>query len=140
MAARAKPTFSWILRSVAALIMLQTLYFKFTAAEESVFIFSQLHMEPWGRIGTGVLELIASILIVIPRTTAIGALLALGIIGGAIFSHLFFIGISIQGDGGQLFFYALTVFVAAAILLYWNWRQLLQFVPAKFVPAKLLRN
>jgi uncharacterized membrane protein YphA (DoxX/SURF4 family) len=109
---------AWGLRLVAAIIMLQTLYFKFTGAEESVYIFSTLGMEPWGRIGTGVMELIASVLILIPKTTAMGAILAMGIMGGAILSHLFFLGISVQGDNGQLFVYALLVFFSALTLLY----------------------
>ncbi len=139
MTSRTKSILTWIFKGVAAVIMLQTLFFKFTGAEESVYIFSQLGIEPWGRIGTGVMELIASVLILIPRTTAVGALLALGIMGGAILSHLFFLGISVQGDGGQLFFYGVAVFISAAVLLVWNWRQLLPFLPAKFIPGKLSR-
>src|SRR5437868_1367625 len=69
----------WILRLLAAAIMLQTLFFKFSGAEESIYIFSKLGMEPWGRIGTGVMELIASILILIPRTTGIGAIIGIGL-------------------------------------------------------------
>ena len=84
----------WILRIIAALIMLQTLYFKFSGAEESIYIFSKLGMEPWGRIGTGVFELVASVLILFPKTTAIGALLATGLMGGAILFHLTKLGIS----------------------------------------------
>lgn len=80
-----KTTGLWILRILAALIMLQTLFFKFSGAEESIYIFSKLGMEPWGRIGTGVLELIASVLILFPKTTAWGALIAIGLMGGAIF-------------------------------------------------------
>jgi uncharacterized membrane protein YphA (DoxX/SURF4 family) len=125
MSTRAKLYTTWLLRIIAAVIMLQTLFFKFSGAEESVYIFSTLGMEPWGRIGTGIMELIASILILIPRTTAIGALLALGIMGGALISHLLFLGISVQGDGGQLFVYALLVFVSSAVLLVMYWRQLL---------------
>jgi uncharacterized membrane protein YphA (DoxX/SURF4 family) len=113
-----KNILAWGLRLVAAVIMLQTLFFKFTGAEESVYIFSTLGLEPWGRIGTGVMELIASILILVPKTTALGALLAIGIMGGAIFSHLFFLGISVQRDNGQLFVYALLVFLSALTLLY----------------------
>src|SRR3982751_2704940 len=97
----------WILRIIAALIMLQTLYFKFTAADESVYIFSKLGMEPWGRIGTGILELVASILILYPKTTVLGALLAIGLMGGAIFFHLTRLGIIVQNDNGQLFIYGL---------------------------------
>src|SRR5215204_3118673 len=99
---------SWALRLLAAAIMLQTLYFKFTAAEESVYIFSTLGIEPWGRIGTGIMELIAAVLILVPRTVVIGAILSIGIMAGAVFSHLFILGISVQHDGGQLFIYALT--------------------------------
>ena len=109
---------SWVLRIVAALIMLQTLYFKFSAADESVFIFSKLGMEPWGRIGTGIFELIASVLILYPRTTALGALLATVLMGGAIWFHITKLGISVKNDGGQLFIYALIVFVLSAILLF----------------------
>ena len=109
--------FPWALRLLAAVIMLQTLFFKFTAAPESVYIFSTLGLEPWGRIGIGTLELIASILILIPRTTAFGAVLALGVMGGAIFFHLTKLGIVVQGDGGQLFIYALLVFLSSAGLV-----------------------
>lgn len=108
----------WILRIIAALIMLQTLYFKFSGAEESIYIFSKLGMEPWGRIGTGVFELVASVLILFPKTTAIGALLATGLMGGAIFFHLTKLGISIKDDGGQLFIYAVIVFVSSIGLLF----------------------
>ena len=108
----------WALRIIAALIMLQTLFFKFTAAEESVYIFSKLGMEPWGRIGTGILELIASVLILYPKTTAFGALLAIGLMGGALGFHLTRLGISVKNDGGQLFIYALIVFVFSAVLAF----------------------
>ena len=107
--------FTWILRLVAAVIMIQTLYFKFTAHEQSVALFTQLGMEPWGRIGTGVLELIASILILYPRTTGWGAGLGLGLMGGAIFFHLTKLGIVFDGDA-VLFIYAATVFVCCLIL------------------------
>jgi len=112
----------WILRLVAAVILLQTLYFKFSAAPESIYIFSKLGMEPWGRIGTGVLELIAGILLLIPATTVFGALLATGLMAGAIFFHIAKLGISVQDDGGQLFIYALLVFVSsiALIIIYRN--------------------
>lgn len=108
--------FYWILRLLSAVIMLQTLFFKFSAAPESVYIFSKLDMEPWGRIGIGVLELIASILILIPRTTAFGALLAVGLMSGAIFIHLTQLGIEVQGDSGQLFIYALIVLISSLVL------------------------
>jgi len=110
-------TGTWILRIIAAVIMLQTLYFKFTGAEESIYIFSRIGMEPWGRIGTGVLELVASLLILYPRTKHFGALLALGLMGGAIFFHLTKLGVSVMGDKGQLFIYALLVFLSSAGLL-----------------------
>ncbi len=125
----------WILRLTAAVIMLQTLFFKFTGNEESVFIFSTLGMEPWGRIGTGVFELIASILILWPRTTAFGALLALGLMSGALFFHITKLGIEIKSDGGQLFVYALIVFICSAILLYVYQGQLRNIV-SKFLLQK----
>ncbi len=108
---------SWLLQLVAAGILLQTLFFKFTGASESVYIFSTLGAEPWGRIGSGIVELIASILLLVPATTTIGAALALGVISGAIVSHLTILGIEVQGDGGLLFILALIVFVASAEIL-----------------------
>jgi len=106
----------WGLRLIAAVIMLQTLFFKFTAAPESVYIFSKLGMEPWGRIGTGAAELVASILLLIPATTAFGAMMGAGIMVGALFFHLTKLGIVVQDDGGQLFIYALLVFTSCLVL------------------------
>jgi uncharacterized membrane protein YphA (DoxX/SURF4 family) len=107
----------WAVRLVAAVILLQTLYFKFLAQPESVYIFSTLGVEPWGRIGSGVVELIASVLLLIPRTSWIGAGIGLGVMAGAILSHLTVLGIEIQGDGGYLFFLALLVAVCCITLL-----------------------
>jgi uncharacterized membrane protein YphA (DoxX/SURF4 family) len=107
----------WTLRILAALILLQTLFFKFSGAEESVYIFSTIGMEPWGRIGTGILELIAAVLILYPRTTGLGSLLGLGLMTGALVFHVTKLGIAVQGDGGQLFIYALLVFISCTILL-----------------------
>ena len=95
----------------AAIILLQTLYFKFTGAPESVYIFEQLGAEPYGRIGLGVVELITATLLIFKRTSFVGGLLGLGIISGAILSHLLVLGIEVQNDGGTLFILALTVFI-----------------------------
>jgi len=108
---------SWVLRLLAAIILLQTLFFKFTAAEESVYIFTQLGMEPWGRIGIGIMELIAALLILYPKTTPYGALLAIGLMAGAVFFHLTKLGLVVKNDGGLLFVYALTVLLSSVILL-----------------------
>lgn len=110
----------WAVRLVAAIIMVQTLYYKFTGSEESVFIFTTVGMEPWGRFGIGVLELIASVLMLINFTAWMGATLALGLMGGAIMMHLTTLGIEVKGDGGQLFYYALIVAFCSIIVLMWN--------------------
>lgn len=109
--------FSWICQITAAIILAQTLFFKFTGAPESVFIFSKLGMEPWGRYGSGAVELVAVVLLVSPRFASLGALLAAGVMGGAIVSHLTRLGIVVQGDGGLLFGLALTVLLCAAVVL-----------------------
>lgn len=108
---------SWVLQLIVAVILLQTLVFKFTAAAESVYIFSTLGVEPWGRIGSGLVELVAAILLLVPATVTVGAAVAGVVIVGAIVSHLTVLGIEVQGDGGLLFFLALTVFVASAAIL-----------------------
>lgn len=103
---------SWVLQLTAAVILLQTLYFKFTGAEESVYIFTTVGAEPWGRIGSGVLELIAALLLLVPATAALGGAMAAGLMAGAIMSHLTILGIDVKGDGGLLFGLAVVVFVA----------------------------
>jgi len=111
---------SWVCRIIVAIILFQTLFFKFTGAEESKYIFSTLmgpELEAYGRIGSGVVELIAVILLLIPGTAWLGALLALGTITGAIMSHLTMLGIVVKDDGGLLFVLAVTVFVLSAVTL-----------------------
>ncbi len=126
----------WGARLIAAGIMVQTLYFKFTASEESVFIFTTVGMEPWGRIGVGVMELIASILLLVPATVWAGSLLAFGLMGGALGLHLTLLGIEVKGDGGQLFIYALIVSLCAAYS-YWKSKHQLPVVIRKFIPSFL---
>lgn len=122
----------WICRIIAAAILLQTLFFKFTAAPESVYIFTTVGLEPWGRIGSGVAELIAAILLFVPGTAWLGAGLALGVMAGAIMSHLTVLGIDVQGDGGLLFGLALLVSATCAVVL-WLDRARIPFV-GKLLP------
>ncbi len=102
---------------VVAGILLQTLFFKFTGAEESVYIFSTLGAEPWGRLGSGMVELIAAVLLLTPKTAPFGAALTMAVMVGAIGSHLTILGIEVKGDGGLLFGLALTAFLGSAIVL-----------------------
>jgi hypothetical protein len=117
MALFSKHTLAILLRLLAGAIMIQSLFFKFSGADESVYIFSTLEMEPWGRIGTGVVELISSVLLIVPRTIWIGALTGMGTMVGAIFFHLTLLGIEIRNDGGLLFVYAIVTFISCAIIL-----------------------
>jgi putative oxidoreductase len=124
--------FSWACRIIAAIILLQTLFFKFTAAPESVYIFTKLGafvhtyvpfasiggVELSGRLGSGIMELIAAVLLLTPRFVWAGAILAMAATGGAIVSHLTFLGIEVQGDKGLLFVLAITVFITSAIALF----------------------
>ncbi len=109
---------SWFFQAVAAVILLQTLYFKFSGSEESKFIFEKLGIEPWGRVGTGLAELVASILLLWPRHAVIGACLAAGLMGGAITSHLTKLGIVVRNDDGLLFTLAVTVLASSAIVVW----------------------
>ncbi len=108
----------YCLRTIVALVFLQTLFYKFTGASESVAIFSKLGMEPWGRIGIGILELVASILLFTPGWNWFGSLLGLGLMSGAIFSHVFVIGIEQENDGGLLFLLALGNMFLCGLLLW----------------------
>ncbi len=118
----------WTLRAVAAGIMLQTLYFKFTAQPESVYIFSSIGAEPFGRIASGIAELIASILLLIPSRSWMGALLGVGVMVGAIATHLLILGIEVMGDGGQLFYMALITFLSCGIILWFEKATALHFI------------
>ena len=108
---------SWLVRAVVAVILLQTLFFKFTGAPESVYIFKTVGQEPWGRYGSGVVELIAAILLFVPSLVPVGAGLALGVMSGAILFHLTKLGIVVQDDGGLLFGLALIVWAGSALVL-----------------------
>jgi putative oxidoreductase len=115
---------SWACQLTAAAILAQTLFFKFTGAPESRYIFTTLGIEPWGRIGTGVIELIAVALLLYPKTSVLGAVLAVGLMGGAIMGHLTRLGIEVQGDHGLLFKLALTVLIASVIVIILRRREL----------------
>ena len=116
---------------LAALVMLQTLYFKFSASEESVYIFTKVGIEPWGRIGTGIAELLASVLLIIPRYRFLGALVGAGIMFGAIASHLFILGIEIMNDNGYLFFLAWVVLLCCSWILYVEKEKILKWLVRK---------
>lgn len=127
------------LQILVALIYVQTLYFKFSAHPDSVYIFTKLGLEPYGRIGIGVFELITAVLILIPKTKYVGAALSIGVISGAIFAHLGPLGIAVQGDGGKVFYLALTVFAASVSFLLLNRKPALaqlKIIPSTFIAAK----
>ncbi len=124
----AKNIFLWALRIISALILLQTLYFKFSASKESVYIFTAVGMEPWGRIGIGVLEFVTAILLLIPKYNWLGASLGIGLMAGALFFHLTKLGLVVMNDGGQLFAYALIVMISCIIILFFNKDRLFNFI------------
>ena len=124
---------SWVAQVVAAAILLQTLFFKFTGAPESRAIFETLGAEPWGRIGSGAIELIAALLLLWPGRAAVGALLTAGLMAGAIGSHLTKLGIVVADDGGSLFALAVLTFSASLVVL-WIRRGQLPLL-ARFLPA-----
>lgn len=113
-----KKHFPLLLRILVAIILIQTLRFKFTAHPDSVYIFTKVGLEPYGRILIGVLELIAGILIVIPKTVWVGATLSLGLMAGAIMMHVTKLGIVINNDGGALFTTAVVTFIISGVILF----------------------
>jgi uncharacterized membrane protein YphA (DoxX/SURF4 family) len=117
-----------ISRLAIAIILLQTLFFKFTGAEESKFIFSSLGVEPFGRYAVGTFEFIASLLLFVPGFSWLGALVAFGLMAGALGAHVFVLGIAVKGDGGLLFFLALAVLILSLAILWLKQKELIQFV------------
>lgn len=132
-----KKLFYWILRLIPAIILLQTLFFKFSAAPESVYIFTKLGLEPYGRIGIGILELIASIMLLTPFLSGFGAVLSLGLMAGALFSHLTQLGIEVQNDKGFLSLLALIVAIFSFIISFIEKNQLISFL--NLLKSKLIR-
>ena len=130
-----KNLISFVLRLTVAIILLQTLYFKFTAHPDSVHIFSALKVEPRGRIGLGIVELITAILILNPKTKIIGMINSLGIILGAVFSHLLVLGVNVRNDGGSLFALAIIVLIASTIFLFMHKTEVLTLM--KSIKIKL---
>lgn len=124
-----------ICRALAAIILLQTLYFKFSGAPESVYIFTKVGAEPVGRIGSGIVELIAAVFLFVPRFNWLGAGLAAGVMLGAIGSHLTVLGIEVMGDGGLLFSLACVVFVCSMFIL-WARRSELPMIGRMFQPRR----
>lgn len=117
---RVKVIAYWIVRLVAAIILLQTLFFKFTGHPDSIKLFTALGAEPFGRIGLGIVELITAILLIIPRIAWIGAVMGIGLMFGAIGAHLGVIGINFNNDGGALFTLALVTLIASVITFFFN--------------------
>ena len=120
-------TLLFVLRIVIAVILLQTLRYKFLAHPDSVYIFSTLGLEPYGRIGIGVMELFASVLLFPKRTIWLGALLSVGLMAGALFSHLTQLGIEVKNDGGTLFYMALVTWTLGLVVL-WDERKNIPFI------------
>lgn len=123
---------------IAALVMLQTLYFKFSASQESVYIFTKVGIEPWGRIGTSIAELIASLLLFIPRSRFLGAFIGAGIMFGAITLHFFLLGIEIMNDKGYLFFLAWVVLLCCSWILYVEKEKIRRIM--NLLQSKFLKN
>ena len=128
-----KNILEWVLRIVLALILIQTLFFKFTGAPESIYIFEKTGLGTPGRLGSGIAELIASILLLVPKWKSYGALLAFGAMSGAIFFHLTTLGIDVMGDGGTLFYLACLVWTGSLYLLI---RHRNEWIPKQFLSAK----
>jgi putative oxidoreductase len=122
------PKLYWAARIIASIILLQTLYFKFSASDESVYIFTTVGMEPWGRIAIGILELIAASLLLFNSTAWLGGIGGLGLMAGAIGMHVTLLGISVKGDGGYLFTLAVIVSVCCAFVLFNNKESLLKML------------
>jgi hypothetical protein len=101
---------SWVCQLVAASIMIETLFFKFSAAPESVYIFRKMGTEPWWRWGQGIWELLASICLLIRPLRWLGGILTTGSMLAAILSHLTWLGFSVMGDHGLLFGMAIITF------------------------------
>ena len=105
------------LRILVAVILVQTLRFKFTAHPDSVYIFTMLNLEPYGRIGIGIIELISATLLLIPKTVWVGASISIAVISGAIISHLTKLGIIVNEDKGLLFTTAIITLVLSVVIL-----------------------
>jgi len=129
-----------IISIITAIIFLQTLFFKFSGSSESIYIFKAVGLEPFGRIGIGILELIASLLLINKKTILFGALLSFGIISGAIVLHLTKLGIEVMNDGGLLFYLAIIIFVLSILIIYLKKEEFHVVINQLFFKKILLQN
>ena len=106
------------LRIIIAVTLIQTLRFKLTAHPDSVYIFTKVGLEPIGRIGIGIIELIAGILLLINKRAWLGAAITIGVISGAVIMHLTSLGIEINNDGGILFLTAVFILISSIVIFY----------------------
>jgi hypothetical protein len=102
---------------LAALIFLQTLYFKFSAHPDSVYIFTKIGGEPYLPKGSGIAELGIGLLLLYPKTSHYGALPGLLLMLGAIGQYQFVPGINVNNHGGTLFALALITLISCVIVL-----------------------
>jgi len=119
-----KKYYSLLLRITVAIIYIQTLYFKFTAHPDSVYIFTKMGVEPFGRISLGVIELIISIGILIPKTKYAAIVMSIAIVLGALMSHIFILGIIVNGDNGLLFSLACLIFLLSILLFIYHYDEI----------------
>lgn len=121
----------WICCLLAAGIMIETLFYKFTGAAESKYIFSKMGTEPWMRWVQGIWELMAALGLLLPRLRWAGGILTTGAMSAAILSHLTWLGLAIQGDHGLLFGMALVTFGCGATVLWLSRHAIPGYVPAQ---------
>lgn len=119
---------SWLFQLLAAIILLQTLYYKLAGAAESVYIFESLGMEPLGRYGSGVIELFAGLLLLVPRLSWIGALLGSLVMSVALYVHIFNLGLEIKGDGGAMFYLAVTTYISCLAVIWIRRKQMVKTI------------
>lgn len=113
---------SWILQIVVAVLLAQASVFKLISDPDTVSLFTKLGMEPHGRIMTGIFELLACILLLIPVSSIYGALLAAGLMSGALLGHITKLGFT--GPEGELGIMAILILLASLVILFLRRAQL----------------
>lgn len=120
---------SWICALIAAGIMMETLFFKFSGAAESRYIFSKMGTDPYMRWTQGVWELLAALGLLIPGWHWLGGILTLGDMGAAIISHMTWLGYAALGDHELLLGMALTTFTCGFTIVVLHRHQILFVAP-----------
>lgn len=119
---KAEKLISIVFQIIAALILANAAFGKFSGNEMSVHVFHELNILET-RIVIGIIEVLAALLL-LSKIPQYGALLGFGTMLGALIAHVSILGMEIHGDGGQMVMMMAVVLLSSIIVMWINRRRM----------------